>query len=150
MLTESLANRGLEDFKELHDQLKKGKLDSIPVFLSSFQNLYRGARIENLDELGDQEIPHLQGETLIGKSSWLAFSEEAKPLENEAELQIEAETDRRPTNRTTYALPPTSMSKSNYSTISPAKTILNTKLNWLDNLSVYVNFLVRSMKELEV
>jgi phosphorylase kinase alpha/beta subunit len=91
MLTESLANRGLEDFKALHDQLKKGKLGSIPVYLSYFENLYHAARIENLDELGDQKIPHLQGETLISKTSWLAFSEEAKPLENEAELQIEAE-----------------------------------------------------------
>ncbi|MBK8505210.1 MAG: hypothetical protein IPL46_25230 [Saprospiraceae bacterium] len=88
MLTENLANRGLDDFQALHGQLKKGKLGSIPVFLSSFQNLYRGARIENLDELGDQKIPHLHSETLIGQTSWLAFSEEAKPLKMKLNFKL--------------------------------------------------------------
>lgn len=93
MLTSNLVNRGLHDFKVLYDLLQTGTIGEVPIYMSTFQNLNGHARRENLDELGDQIIPHLANKTLVKVTNYLAFSEEGLPLTNEAEQLIEAEID---------------------------------------------------------
>ncbi len=93
LLTSSLVNRGLKDFISLHDQLQSGKINGVPTHISTFQDLYEYAHKENLDELGARKVPHLKSGLLIKSPSYLPFSEEGLPLTNEAELDIEAETN---------------------------------------------------------
>lgn len=91
MLTENLAARGTKDFNLLYKSLKSGTLGNIPVYISTFQNLVRDARYENLDEVTSQEVPPLKGEHIIERTFYLAFSEDGLPLSNEVELEIELE-----------------------------------------------------------
>ncbi|MCB0688981.1 MAG: hypothetical protein KDC53_20725, partial [Saprospiraceae bacterium] len=91
MLTESLVTRGIDDFKDLYNNLSSGMIGDVPVDVSSFQNLARDARYENLDEVTDEKVEPLHGESLIEKTTYLAFSEDGLPLSNEIELDIEVE-----------------------------------------------------------
>jgi len=91
MLTESLVDHALEDFKEFIDLLNEGAIDNIPVEIGSFVDLMKTSKIENLSELADHPVDHLEMKILTEKNQHLAFSEDSAPISNEMELEIEAE-----------------------------------------------------------
>ncbi len=89
--TQGLVTRGAKEFKELYDMLSNGTVGKISVSIAPFQELVDNCQIENMDEVGDHPVEHLRKEAPEPLPQYLPFSEDGQPLENEIELEIEAE-----------------------------------------------------------
>lgn len=93
LFTESLVAQGIDDYVHMYKLLTSGQVDDVPTVCGTFEELSRYGRQENLDEILDISIDKLHENLKVASKGLLTCTEDSQPLENEREMDIEAEED---------------------------------------------------------
>ncbi|NND32217.1 MAG: glycosyl hydrolase family 15 [Saprospiraceae bacterium] len=89
LLTEGLIKHGLQDFRDLVDEMNQCHINDIPIVYTPISDVLTEAKQENFNELEAIEVGTLARQLEIEPTSYLAYTEESAPLSNEMELEIE-------------------------------------------------------------